>query len=206
MSNSTPYETLGLGEQASYEEIQAARTRLSKEFSGDQAKLMAVEAAYDALLMERLRLRQEGKIKVPEGVRQADRADSRPMLPSSPPFEAPGWLQNWTEKPDQQIGTFGPAALFFVLSAVLALSPTPATAQLLMAMATGGTLFFIYRKGSGLGRSVLVGFGGLILGFLLGSLLYGLLLKSQIPGLPPDYLVVSWVLYGVLWLLSTFLK
>jgi hypothetical protein len=33
-----------------------------------------------------------------------------------------------------------------------------------------------------------------------------LLLKSQMPGLPPDYLVVSWVLYGVLWLLSTFLK
>lgn len=205
MSNSTPYETLGLSEEASYEEIQAARTKLSKEFLGDQAKLMAVEAAYDALLMERLRLRQEGKIKVPEGVKQADRADSRPALPTPPAFETPSWLQNLTEKPDEQMASFGPAVLFLLLTALLVFSPTPQTAQLLMAIATGGTLFFIYRKGSGLGRSVLLGFGGLVLGFGLGTLLYGLL-KSAIPGLPQDYLVVSWVLYGVLWLFSTFLK
>jgi uncharacterized membrane protein YfcA len=92
-----------------------------------------------------------------------------------------------------------------LLSGLLLFMPTPQMAQTLMAVATGGAFFFFYRKGSGLGRSVLLGFGGLILGFILGALIYGVL-RSQIPGILPADLVVSWVLYLVLWLAATFLK
>ncbi len=202
--NPTPSETLGISEQASYEEIQAARQKLSTEFAGDPAKLAAVEAAYDALLMQRLRLRQEGKIKVPDGVKQADKADRTPLLPPVPKFETPSWLQSWTEKPDP-LSTFGPPVLYLTLGGLLLALPSAQMAQTLMAVATGGAFFFFYRKGSGLGRSVLLGFGGLILGFILGALIYGVLLR-QIPGMPAADLVVSWILYLVLWLLTTFLK
>ncbi len=69
MSDQNPYEKLGVSEDASFDEIQEARNRLLEQHGGDGKNLEMIEAAYDAILMERLRMRQEGKIKVPERIR-----------------------------------------------------------------------------------------------------------------------------------------
>jgi len=69
MSDQNPYEKLGVSEEASFDEIQDARNRLFEQHSGDAKHLEVIEAAYDAILMDRLRMRQEGKIKVPERIR-----------------------------------------------------------------------------------------------------------------------------------------
>ena len=66
------YETLGLTEASSFEEVQSAKTRLSAEYKDDPQRKESIETAYDAILMERLRLRQEGKIKVPDRIRFAE--------------------------------------------------------------------------------------------------------------------------------------
>ena len=68
MGDRSPYQVLGVSEGASFEEIQNARDRLLDrvEQQGEQTQ---VEQAYDAILMQRLRLRQEGKIAVPDGIR-----------------------------------------------------------------------------------------------------------------------------------------
>jgi len=64
MSQPSPYEQLGIREDASTEEILEVRNRLLSEADsvGDRQQRDRVEAAYDAVLMDRLRLRQEGKI------------------------------------------------------------------------------------------------------------------------------------------------
>ena len=65
MSDQNPYEKLGVTEDASFDEIQDAKGRLMQQHRGDQKLVESVEAAYDAIIMDRLRMRQEGKIKVP---------------------------------------------------------------------------------------------------------------------------------------------
>jgi len=69
MSDQSPYEKLGVSEDASFDEIQDVRNRLLEQHGGDGIVRDVIEAAYDAILMERLRMRQEGKIKVPERIR-----------------------------------------------------------------------------------------------------------------------------------------
>ncbi|WP_179139837.1 CPP1-like family protein, partial [Brachyspira hyodysenteriae] len=63
MSEQNPYEKLGVTQDATFDEIQDARSRLLQQYSGDPKHLEIVEAAYDTILMDRLRMRQEGKIK-----------------------------------------------------------------------------------------------------------------------------------------------
>ena len=65
MSEQNPYEQLGVTENSSFEEIQAAKKRLYDRHGNDSTVLEEVEIAYDSIIMDRLRLRQEGKIKVP---------------------------------------------------------------------------------------------------------------------------------------------
>jgi hypothetical protein len=73
MSEQSPYEKLGVSEEASFDEIQDVRNRLLQQYSGDSKRVEVIEAAYDAILMDRLRMRQEGKIKVPERIRFPER-------------------------------------------------------------------------------------------------------------------------------------
>ena len=63
MSQQNPYEQLGVAEDATFEEIQAAKQRVIAQLGGDSQLQDNVEAAYDAILMERLKLRQQGKIE-----------------------------------------------------------------------------------------------------------------------------------------------
>ena len=69
MSQQSPYEQLGVSEDATFEEIQAAKQRVLAQLGGDDTLQNNIEAAYDAILMERLKLRQQNKIKVPEEIR-----------------------------------------------------------------------------------------------------------------------------------------
>ena len=73
MSEQNPYEQLGVTENSSFEEIQAAKKRLFEQHGNDSTVLETVEIAYDTIIMDRLRLRQEGKIKVPEKIRFPER-------------------------------------------------------------------------------------------------------------------------------------
>jgi len=58
MSEQSPYEQLGVTLDASFDEIQEARDRLKQQYSGEIKLLQSIEAAYDAILMDRLKMRQ----------------------------------------------------------------------------------------------------------------------------------------------------
>jgi Protein CHAPERONE-LIKE PROTEIN OF POR1-like len=210
VSSPSPYETLGITEAASFEEIQAARVQLSAKFSQDPDRLQSVETAYDTLLMERLRLRQEGKIKVPDGIRFAEKAAAKPVAAKSgddPWSKLSGWNPiGWFDAPQHPLDWVAPTVTYLALSGGVAmLRPDSPALQAVMALATGSALFFVYRKQQKLGRSALLGFGGLVLGFIVGGSISPYL-RPLIPAMPDVNLVISWTTFTVLWAISSFFK
>jgi Protein CHAPERONE-LIKE PROTEIN OF POR1-like len=211
MSDQSPYDKLGVAESATFEEIQGTRDRLLREYSDDPKKCAEVEASYDSVLMQRLKLRQEGKIKVPDGIRFAEKTPS-PSLPklTVPSFGNGGsWLSNSFGTPE--LLEWGvPTVMAIVLGTSVAMNPLPGTVQFVAAMATGSALYGIYRKERSLGRAVVFGIGGLIAGYLLGVGLWGILpgnLQAMVPGGAQAIdVVVSWAVIAILWLVSVFVR
>jgi hypothetical protein len=117
MSDQNSYELLGLTEASTFEEIQAARDRMVDRYAEDPQQQAAVEAAYDAILMERLRLRQEGKIKVPDRIRFAENVpETPPAVKAAPALPRPDWLNNLVDTPSRDDILWPallPTALFF---------------------------------------------------------------------------------------------
>ncbi len=208
MSDQNPYEKLGVTENSTFDEIQDARSRLLQQYSGDMKKLETIEAAYDAILMERLRMRQEGKIKVPEGIRFAERLSQAPPKESpAPAKQSPAWVQRLVDKPSLS-EVLLPGGLFLGLSSLSVFYRAGGEQVLQLALVTGVaiSLYFVNRKERKLGRAVMLTGFGLIFGLIAGGLL-GSLLLPQIGMLSLTAEQFSTVLtFLLLWLVSSFLR
>lgn len=201
MSEINPYEQLGIERNASFDEVQEARNRLLQQCGGDHQRQQLIEAAYDAILMERLRLRQEGKIKVPERIRFPEKLVPPPAAAPSPVKQSPEWLQKLLDKP-QPTDILLPAGVFLVLSVIsLMATATSSLLQLALALGVGASLYFLNRKERKFGRAVLLTLTGLIGGLVLG----GLLSQLGKSGLSEEKFITL-VTFVVLWLVSSFLK
>ncbi|NMG59530.1 molecular chaperone DnaJ [Geitlerinema sp. P-1104] len=199
MSDQSPYEQLGVTEDASFDEIQAARSRLI-DLNDDRQAVERIEMAYDAVLMDRLRLRQEGKIKVPEGIRFPERVMSPPpkSLPEAPSNRMPEWLQGAIDTPSQS-DILLPAGVFAALSVFSAIDV--AYVPICLALGAGASLYFLNRKEKRFGRAVLFTLIGVIVGILIGGQL-ATLLGSQ---LQPQ-IIAAWLTFFLLWLTSSYLR
>jgi len=208
MSDQNPYEKLGVTENSTFDEIQDARSRLLQQYSGDMKKVETIEAAYDAILMERLRMRQEGKIKVPEGIRFAERLSQAPPKESpAPAKQSPAWVQRLVDKPSLS-EVLLPGGLFLGLSSLSVFYRAGGEQVLQLALVTGVaiSLYFVNRKERKLGRAVMLTGFGLIFGLIAGGLL-GSLLLPQIGMLSLTAEQFSTVLtFLLLWLVSSFLR
>ena len=207
MSVQNPYEQLGLTEDASFDEIKAARDRLLAESSGDRKRQAMLETAYDAILMQRLRMRQEGKIKVPEGVRFPERLSAAP--PSTPPTpvqQSPAWLQRLIDTPSTK-DVLLPAGLFGGLAALsVLLRANSSILQLTLALGIGLSLYFLNRKENLFGRAILLTLSGLLVGLLLGGLFYSLLWAPITSIALSDEQFITLVTLILLWLVCSFLR
>ena len=202
MSNQSHYQQLGVSEDATFDEIQAARDRLKTEHGEDRQSLQKIEAAYDAILMERLRLRQEGKIKVPERIRFPERTTQAPPPPTTESTNTmPGWLEKLIDTPSKA-DILWPAGGYLALAAISIYASTTSVLQLTLALGVGGCLYFLNRKENKFGRSVLLSGGALILGLLLGGILGPL---APATGLSVE-IFITLITFLVLWLVSAFLK
>jgi hypothetical protein len=202
MSDQQSYEMLGVDESSSFEEIQDARNRLVKECESDRKQVEAIEMAYDAILMDRLRQRQEGKIKVPDRIRFPERQvpDSLPELKAPRAQQTPPWLERFIDTPSRA-DILWPAGL--LLGASLLAVNSPAFA---LALGLACSVYFLNRKEKKFGRSLLLSFGGLILGVSLGLYLGGLMLgQLQGVGLAAETFA-AWFSLFLLWLISSFLR
>lgn len=201
MGEPNHYEKLGVGEDASFEEIQEAKERLVKGCSDDRKQVEAIEAAYDAILMDRLRLRQEGKIKVPDRIRFPERsADPPPEFTPAAPKQSPTWLQQFIDTPTR--GDILLPAGLMLASSILSLSSPP----LALALGVGFSLYFLNRKERRFGRALLLTLAGLIIGVVVGSQLAEMF-SSQLAqlklALQSFAAIVTLIL---LWLVSSFLR
>lgn len=208
MTDRSPYEQLGVTEDASFEEIQSARKRLTDKYSGDRQQVETIEAAYDAVLMERLRLRQEGKIKVPEGIRFPEKLAQAPAKAPNTTTNWPLWLEQLIDTPSQA-DILLPMGVFLVLIVFSASTPEADTAvwlQLALAVGFLATVYFLNRKERKLGRSVLLTLGGLFVGLLAGGLLGSGLASVQLIDAAFSEQFAALVTFFILWLVSSFLR
>jgi hypothetical protein len=201
MSETNPYAQLGVSEEASFEEVQAARAQLLSQCQGDDRRTQAVEMAYDAILMDRLRQRQEGRIKVPERIRYAERNlvataeknDTRTVT-------LPAWaehLRSFVDTPSAQDVALPALAYGGLGYWAWAVS---ANAALPVALGIAASLYFLNRKENRFGRALLLTVLGLVVGTLVGNVLLSLSL-----GLPPNT-AISWGIFLILWLVNSFLR
>lgn len=200
MTDFTPYNKLGVTEDASFEEVKDARDRLIVELDGDLAAQELVESAYDAILMDRLKARQEGKIKVPDRIRFPEKNITTAPSVLQPAVNQPKlrWLSNLKDNPSRKdlltySGVFGG---LFILNILL-----PTSSNIWMALALLASIYFLRRKENRFWRSLLLAMAGLVFG-VIASL--GLL--SVIPINEFASLISTGIILLVMWLVTTLLR
>ena len=207
MSDQSPYEKLGVSEDASFDEIQDVRNRLLEQHGGDGNVREVIEAAYDAILMERLRMRQEGKIKVPERIRFPEkRVPSSPQTSQTLGQQSPAWLQRSIDQPTLT-DVLLPGAWYLGLSATSVLYPGGSEQVLQLSLVVGVAIgvYFLNRKEGKFGRAVLFTLVSLIAGLIAGGLLAGLILPSPLITLTANQFSTL-LTFILMWLVSSFLR
>ena len=184
-SSDDPFARLGLSRDAGFEQVQAAKVRCLAEVSGDDQARAKIEAAYDAVLMARLRDRQQGQVSAAAATaseREAS-AGSLPTLPAQVPVtNVFANLRNKLPDPSQSLSGLKPdwalvegqgrsVRIISGIIAVVLLVISPASIQLVLALATIGVFLSQIRRGrrplASLGWTLLV----LSIGLAAGSLL-----------------------------------
>lgn len=207
MTERSPYEKLGVKETASFEEIQDAKKRLSDRYREDKKIVESIEAAYDAIIMDRLRLRAEGKIKVPDRIRFAEPAVEKPRPTTSvTENNSPSWVQDLIDTPTSQ-DIIWPAGVFLTLATWTSVAgKDPAMLSLLIALGFMATVYFLNRKENRFGRSLLIGFIGLVVAIALGNGLGNLLAAQGSGNLLSVEQFTTLVIFSFFWLISSFLR
>ena len=209
MSELNPYEQLGVTRGASFEEIQEAKNRLSQQYQEDSRLLQNVEAAYDAIIMDRLKMRQEGKIKVPERIRFPERKPEAPPSLKNPinVEKSPTWLQNLLDTPSKE-DILWSGITFLVLGGltIFSASADQSLLSLLTALGFGASIYLLNRKENRLGRAVIITFVALLVGVGLGTFLAGIsgITLTSINVSPDQFTVL--VTFFLFWMVSSFLR
>ncbi len=206
MSEQNPYEQLGVTEESSFEEIQEAKQRLVQQYQNDSKIVESIEAAYDSVLMDRLRMRQEGRIKVPDRIRFPERltipVESKPVTSS----KSPNWWQSLIDTPSaEDIGV--PAVIYACLGAITLLVPDPSGSLLPLLLAFGVfvNIYFFNRKEKRFGRALLFTLAGLVLGVALGAGLASLAAKADL-NIFGDRQIYALVTFLIFWVISSFFR
>ncbi|TGG80096.1 MAG: hypothetical protein ERJ67_10595 [Aphanocapsa feldmannii 277cV] len=185
----SPYARLGIGAEASFEAVQAARDHKLAACGDDPMAKARIEKAYDAVLQDRLKLRQSGQasmaaVEASKEEAKAGRPLKQVKLPTLPRLPAPN-RSNAIAAP--RIGSPGFKApslalaegpqlwlplvvLGGLLAWTLVAPPDPRNLSLLLALGTGATVFSLLKRSGRFFQSVFLGFAALALGLSLGGL------------------------------------
>ena len=215
-----PYTRLGLSQDATFEQVQAAKARCIAEVDGDDQARARVEAAYDAVLMSRLRGRQQGQVS-PAAATASQREEGVGSAsltgPSFPGTSVLQKLRTNLPDPSQSLASLTPqwslvegqGRLVRVIAGIVGLGlllVSVASVQLVLALACIGVFLSQVRRGrrplASLGWTLLALLVGLVVGSLFTTALSPTALQqlsitpAQIQALPAAVL---------LWLAALFL-
>jgi hypothetical protein len=215
-----PYTRLGLSQDATFEQVQAAKARCLAEVDGDDQARARVEAAYDAVLMARLRGRQQGQVS-PAAATASQREEGVGSAsltgPSFPGTSVLQKLRTNLPDPSQSLASLTPqwslvegqGRLVRVIAGIVGLGlllVSVASVQLVLALACIGVFLSQVRRGrrplASLGWTLLALLVGLVVGSLFTTALSPTALQqlsitpAQIQALPAAVL---------LWLAALFL-
>lgn len=206
MSEPTPYEKLGVNEEASFEAVRDARDRLLREYAGDESEQEAIEIAYDAILMARLRARKEGKIAVPDRIRYPERlaAAAPTTTQNNPQRRAPSWVSKLLDNPSPK-DIYISLGIYTGLGVISFFVPIATTTWLSFGLIV--SVYWLTRKENRFGRSILISLSGITLGVLLAALTNQVLVVSRFAsnGLFPSPIQLAIILL-VMWLHACFLR
>ena len=176
--SSSPYERLGITPDAGFDAVQAAKAERLAEVGDDPIARARIEAAYDAVLMERLKERQQGKVSTAaRSASQREQATPPPKpvaLPSLPQVPLPKLQAPSLSMPTLALGEgFG---LWFPLGAIgglilLALLLPAAPQELLLSLAVLACVVSLQRRNGRLLAAAGWSLGLLLLGLVSGGLL-----------------------------------
>ena len=215
-----PYTRLGLSQDATFEQVQAAKARCIAEVDGDDQARARVEAAYDAVLMARLRGRQQGQVS-PAAATASQREEGVGSAsltgPSFPGTSVLQKLRTNLPDPSQSLASLTPqwslvegqGRLVRVIAGIVGLGlllVSVASVQLVLALACIGVFLSQVRRGrrplASLGWTLLALLVGLVVGSLFTTALSPTALQqlsitpAQIQALPAA---------ALLWLAALFL-
>ncbi len=185
-----PYSLLGISADASFEDVQKARDRVVAGCGDDAIARARAEAAYDAVLMARLRDRQSGRVSSDAATasrieRQQGSTESLPsssgpaaLLTRLRSFSLPTpSLSGSGVMPDFQLveGQGFTVRCLAGAAALLLLLVAPLTVELLLALSTIGVFISQVKRGrrplGSLGWTLLLLIAGLSLGALLSMVM-----------------------------------
>ena len=205
MSEQSPYEVLGINDSASFEEIQEAKNRLSQKYRENNKVVENIEVAYDAIIMDRLRMRQEGKIKVPDRIRFPEKSLEIPSTPLSLSLDNSfPWLQSFIDTPSSNdilwtTGVFATLATFIV---VIPFGKIP----FILVLGVFANIFFLNRKEQQFVRAFLITIVGLLVGVVSGTAIISLLSNSNLSVFLNSDKLISVITLIIFWLISNFMR
>jgi hypothetical protein len=208
-----PYTRLGLSQDATFEQVQAAKARCIAEVDGDDQARARVEAAYDAVLMARLRGRQQGQVSPAAATasQREERVGSAPLTgPSFPGTSVLQKIRTNLPDPSQSLASLTPqwslvegqGRIVRIIAGVVGLAllvVSVASVQLVLALACIGVFLSQVRRGrrplASLGWTLLTLLVGLVVGSLFTTALSPTALQqlsitpAQIQALPAAVLL-----------------
>ena len=183
----SPYVRLGVTDDASFDAVQVAKAEKLAACGDDPQAKARIEADYDAVLLDRLKQRQAGKIS--QGAVSASEQEAKaasplkqlklPALPQLPMGRSTGPRLRPTLP--MEVPRFALAAgqqLWLplcihggLLAWVVVFGPSPRTLSLLLAVGTGTTILNLLWRNGSFFKAVFWGFAGLAVGLGMGALL-----------------------------------
>ncbi|CAA7395903.1 unnamed protein product [Spirodela intermedia] len=190
-----PYKRLGLGADASEEEVREARNFLIQQYAGHESSYESIEDAYDKLLMSSFRLRKKTKINLKTRLKK--------KVEESPPWFKR--LLEYVELPPMDV-ILRRMFLFAFMAAWSIMNSAETGPAFQLALSLGSCIYFLNDKMSNVARASVTGFGALVLGWLCGSVVVPTIPSFLLKPMWTLELMTSLVCYVFLFLACTFLK
>jgi len=190
-----PYKLLGVDRDASEEEIRSARNFLIQQYAGHEPSEEAIEGAYEKIIMKSYQQRKKTKINLKTKLKK--RVE-----------ESPSWVKallGYFEVPSMDF--ISRRLFFFAFIAGWSIATSAENGPAFqLAISLFSCIYFLNDKMKNLLRASTTGFGVLVGGWIVGSLLVPLIPTFMIPPSWSLELLTSLVAYVFLFLGCTFLK